>query len=155
MTDSIHDVVQPSIRFPEATAELERFGLKFSRGGPHISRTMMLAELTAVLDAVPVGSDVAEYVDAILNRNVLRKSTDSTRKESLRRLRELYALSEETPVFSVLRKLHAFDTDSLPILALQVAWARDPSFRATTQPVLDAGEGSRVGHRGVVVGLLL
>ncbi len=33
---------------------------------------------------------------------------------------------------------------SLPLLAVQVAWARDPLLRATTPPVMDASEGERV-----------
>ncbi len=100
----------------------------------------MLAELDAVLTAVPVGSVSADYHEAILDRNVLGKKTNSTRKESLRRLRELYALDEEMPIFGLLRKLHAIDAASLPLLAIQVAWARDPLLRATTRPVLDASE---------------
>lgn len=123
---------------------MERLGLKFSAGGPHISRTMMLAELESVLAAVPPTSGPDAYREAIVDRNVLAKKTDSTRKESLRRLRELYALSESTPIFAVLRALHAIDPASLPLLALQVAWARDPMFRATTPPVLDAPEGATV-----------
>lgn len=130
--------------FPVASPELQTFGLKFSSGGAHISRTMMLVELEAVLAVVHVGSVTADYHDAILDRNVLGKKTDSTRKESLRRLRELYALDEERPIFGLLRKLHAIDVQNLPLLALQVAWARDPLFRATTRPVLDASEGARV-----------
>ena len=130
--------------FPVASPALETFGLKFSSGGAHISRTMMLAELEAVLAAVPVGSDAIDYRAAILRRNVLGKITDSTRQKSLRHLRELYALDEATPIFGLLRKLHAIDPASLPLLALQVAWARDPLFRATTQPVMEASEGDKV-----------
>lgn len=130
--------------FPAASPALETFGLKFSSGGAHISRTMMLAELDAVLAAVPVGSGAADYREAILQRNVLGKTTDSTRQKSLRHLRELYALDEARPIFGLLRKLHSIDAASLPLLALQVAWARDPLFRATTQPVMDASERERV-----------
>jgi hypothetical protein len=133
-----------SIAFPAASSELEKFGLKFSDGGPHISRTMMLAELGAVLASVPQGSGATDYRSAILQRNVLGKTTDSTRRESLRRLRELYALDEARAIFGLLRKLAALDTKSLPLLAMQVAWARDPLLRATTPPVTDASEGERV-----------
>jgi hypothetical protein len=133
-----------SLGFPAASPALETFGLKFSSGGPHISRTMMLAELGAVLANVPQGSGAADYHEAILQRNVLGKNTDSTRRESLRRLRELYALDEATPIFGLLRKLQAIDAASLPLLAIQVAWARDPLLRATTPPVLDASAGERV-----------
>jgi hypothetical protein len=105
---------------------------------------MMLAELEAVLAAVPVGSGIDDYHEAILQRNVLGKATDSTRQKSLRHLRELYALDEAKPIFGLLRKLHATDAASLPLLAVQVAWARDPLFRATSQPVMDASNGERV-----------
>ena len=137
--------------FPVATPALESFGIKFSAGGAHISRTMMLAELSAVLAAVPVGSNSADYRAAILRRNVLGKTTGSTRQKSLRHLRELYALDETIPIFGLLRRLQAVDRGaSLPLLALQVAWSRDPLFRATTQPVLDASVGDRVERASLV-----
>lgn len=133
-----------SLGFPSASLALEAFGLKFSSGGPHISRTMMTQELRDVLAGVPRRSGAADYREAILQRNVLGKNTDSTRRESLRRLRELYVLDEATPIFGLLRKLHAIDAASLSLLAIQVAWARDPLLRATTPPIMDASEGERV-----------
>jgi hypothetical protein len=50
---------------------------------------MMLQELRAVLGTVPGDSGAADYREAILQQNVLGKTTDSTPRESLRRLREL------------------------------------------------------------------
>jgi len=47
-------------------------------GDAHISRTMMLQELIAVLATVPPGSGAADYRDAILQQNVLGKTTDAT-----------------------------------------------------------------------------
>ena len=135
---------QVSSSAPFASDALQRFGLKFSAGGAHISRTMMLAELGAVLAAVPIGSGTADYREVILQQNVLGKTTDSTRRKSLRHLRELYALNEAIPIFGILRKLNAVDAASLPLLALLVAWARDPLLRATTEPIMDASEGERV-----------
>jgi hypothetical protein len=105
---------------------------------------MMLAELGAVLANVPQGSRAADYREAILRRNVLVKTTDSTRQKSLRYLRELYALDEAVPIFGLQRKLRAISAASLPLLAVQVAWARDPLLRATTQTIMDASEGARV-----------
>jgi hypothetical protein len=133
-----------SIGFPAASPALQTFGLKFSSGGAHISRTMMLQELEGLLINVPPGSGAGDYREAILQQNVLGKTTDSTRRESLRRLRELYALDEATPIFGLLRKLQAIDAASLPLLAVQVAWARDPLLRATTPPIMEAAEGERV-----------
>ncbi len=104
----------------------------------------MLAEVGAVLANVRQGCGAADYREAIPFRNVLGKTTDSTRQKSLRHLRELYALDETTPIFGLLRKLHAIDASSLPLLAGLVAWTRDPLFRATTQPVVEASEGEQV-----------
>lgn len=130
--------------FPRPSSSLEDFGIKFSHGGAHISRTMMLTELSAVLASVPENSEAEDYYEAIVRQNILGKTTDSTRQKSLRHLRELYALNEGTPIFALLRKLHAIDPGSLPLLAVQVAWARDPLFRATTSPVIEAQVGELV-----------
>ena len=70
--------------FPAGSPGLENFGLKFSGGGAHISRTMMLSELEKVLSAVSFGASAADYREAILERNVLGKTTDTTRQKSLR-----------------------------------------------------------------------
>ena len=77
-----------SVSFPAAAPTLETFGFKFSSGGAHLSRTMMLRELASVFVNVPQGSSTDDYRAAILQKNVLGKTTDSTRRESLRRLRE-------------------------------------------------------------------
>lgn len=133
--------------FPLASSALVQFGFKFTLGGAHISRTLMLKELMSVLDGVPFGTVSSTYREAILERNVLGKATGSTRHKSLRHLRELYGLDESTPIFRALRKLHTFDAASLPLLAVQVAWARDPLLRATTPPVLEASAGELVETR--------
>lgn len=138
-----------SFGLPAPSPELLDFGLKFTGGGTHISRTIMLAELEAVLAAVPPTSPASEYRDAILQRNVLGKTTDSTRQKSLRHLRELYALDEAVPMFKLLRALHALDAASLPLLAMQVAWSRDHLLRSTTPAVLDVPEGDRVESKSL------
>ena len=141
----------PGSDFPLRSSALEAFGLKFSDGGAHISKTMMLAELGDVLAVVPMGSMPEEYREAVLSRNALGKTTDSNRKKTLRHMRELYALDEAVPIFGLLRKLTSTDRgDSLPLLAIQLAWARDPLLRATTAPVLQAAPGDRVERTSLV-----
>ena len=138
------DFRQGSPGGPSAAA-LERFGIKLTPGGAHISRTMMLVELEALLAAVPANSPTSAYREAILERNVLGKATVATRQKSLRHLRELYAVQDSVPIFGLLRELHGIDPASLPLLAFQVAWARDSLLRATTGALFPAAEGSIVG----------
>jgi hypothetical protein len=130
--------------FVLASSSREAFGFKFTEGGAHISRTMMLAELGALLDSVPLGSPAAAYQAAVLEQNVLAKSTVSTRQKTLRHLKELYGLDDSIPAFSVLRTLDAIDPSSRPLLAIQVAWSRDPLLRATTSVIENAHEGESV-----------
>src|SRR5216683_3295559 len=79
------------------------FGFRFGDKGTHTSRTMMLAELTAVLGAVPATGTRQDYVEAVVEGNCLRKPTTSTRRLTLQRLTELYGLDPEIAIFRVLR----------------------------------------------------
>ena len=141
------------IEFPHVSVGLESFGLKSRDGGAHISRTMMLAELEAILHAVPITGTAADYRDAVLTENALGKTTGSTRLKSLRHLRELYALDRDVPIWSALRRLHALDPASLPLIALLVAWSRDPLLRATWPAVGSAHEGQRVESSALAAAL--
>ena len=142
-----------TIAFPPASAALEAFGFKFSDGGAHISRTMMLAELEALLVAVPASGTAADYRDAVLNQKALGKTTASTRDQSLRHLRELYAFDPAVPLFAALRRLAVQDPASLPMVALLVAWSRDPLLRATWPAVGSAPEGQRVESSALAAAL--
>jgi len=84
MTTVVSNSGWATLGFPSATPALEKFGFKFSGGGAHSSRTMMFSELESVLVAVPAGASVSDYRDAIVARNILAKTTESTRQKSLR-----------------------------------------------------------------------
>ena len=126
------------IAIPESAL---RFGFDNGPGGPHASRTMMLSELRLLLAACPSSATYAQYGAAILAQNVLLKRTEATRRESLRRLRELYGLSRSLVLFRALRDLWDEAPAEQPLLALLAALARDPLLRATATPVMAAQPG--------------
>ena len=68
---------------PEQRDALTQVGYKFTAGGSHSSRTLMLTELKAVLDALPMGTDPEGYRSAVVKRNILGKGTESTRQKSI------------------------------------------------------------------------
>lgn len=119
-------------------------GLMINPVGTHGSRTMMLAELRLLLAARPETACRDDYRAAIIEENVLAKDTLATRRDSFRRLRELYALSPETLLFRALRDLWDADTQAQPLLALLCTCARDPLLRATADVILTAPEGATV-----------
>ena len=126
------------------TASLEAFGFRITKGGAHISRTMMLAELELVLRAVPENAPTAAYAAAIVENNALEKDTVSSRKKSLRHLKELYTLSPQNPLFTALRRLYRVSPSNLAQIAVLVALARDPLLRASVEAVIPLSEGASV-----------
>ena len=119
---------------PAATAA--EVGFRFGAKGTHTSRTMMFEELRLVLQATAPEAKRADYAAAIIDGNCLSKPTGSTRRLTNQRLGELYGLDPAIPLFRVLRRLWALDSESRPLLALLGALARDPLLAATCPAVI-------------------
>ena len=119
-------------------------GVRYGDKGTHTSRTMMLAELSELLSALPATSTREDYADAIIEENILGKQTASTRKLTNQRLSELYGLSLTVPLFRVLRRMWDIDPASHPLTALLCALARDPLLRATAPAVLSLAIGGEL-----------
>jgi hypothetical protein len=135
---------QQDFGLSENRHRLETFGLKLTEGGAHISRTMMLKEITRLLASGPTEASIDDYSQSVIEKNVLGKATETTRQKTFRHLRELYALSSSVPIFSIYRELMKFDAQAAPLLSLFIVWARDPLLRATTAAILNATVGARV-----------
>jgi len=119
-------------------------GFRTGDRGTHSSRTIMLDELTALLAAVPRDADRGAYSAAVVEDNCLAKPTISTRRLSIQRLGELYALDRRCPVFRVLRFLWDLDPKSRPLLAMLGALARDPLLRATAARIVELPPGAEL-----------
>ena len=108
----------------------------------HASKTMMLSELSLLLEAVPTDASDGDYRRAVLEDNVLLKKSDSTRKKSLKHLRELYVLDRSDHLFAALRTLFDQNPASLRLLALLMAVTRDGLLRATAPLILESPVGA-------------
>ena len=125
--------------------KLERLGFSYERGGVHTARTMMLAELRALLSFVDVADAArADYLEAIQTANCLGKRSGKTRTLTFRHLADLYALDPSLLVFRALRFFWQRDVDGPPLLAALCAYSRDPLLRATAPFVLGFQEGATV-----------
>ena len=121
------------------TAALEGAGFRFGACGTQSSRSIMLRELSELLDALPKDASRVDYRTTIVEDNVLAKPTRSARLTSAQCLTQLYALDPEVPLFRVLRRLWECERASShgrPLLGLLTALARDPLLRLTAGPVL-------------------
>jgi hypothetical protein len=125
------------------TADASRMlsvGMKLAGGGPHQSKTMMLAELSTVL----AHGTTMDHADAILHQNLLGKPSMRSREAALYRLRQLYGIGQPAPICAVLHRLWHRDPTGRPLLAILCALARDPMLRGGADAVLDAAPGEQV-----------
>jgi hypothetical protein len=121
----------------------EALGVRFAAGGVHLTKTMMLAELTTVLDKVPDG-DPATVRSTVTIDNLLGKPTGTARRLALSRLNTLYGILTPRPIQIVALRLWARNFAGRPLLALLCALAREPLLRRSALPILDALPGASV-----------
>jgi hypothetical protein len=118
-----------------------RLGFRDGEKGVHSSRSLMVADLRTLFDAVPPDGGLSAYRAAVVDENVLGKRSETTRKHTLRKLKALYGLDPSIPVFRVFRRLWEEDSDARPLLALMCAVGRDPLLRSSVDTVLDMALG--------------
>ena len=133
--------------------EAAAWGFRRGERGTHTSRTIMLQELSDVLDAAPLDASRSDYQRAVLDDNCLGKRTAATRKLSFHRLSELYGLDRRLILFRVLRELWGQQEDSRPLLGLMLALARDPLLRASAPAVLSTPFGHELARQPMTNGL--
>lgn len=130
------------------TAELEELrkelGFRLGINGPHAARTMMLEELRVLLENTSPHATRVQYAAAVMDANVLGKSTRKARELTLRHLGTLYGLDNANPIFRALCRLWPLNEAAQPMIALAVALARDPLLRATQEFILGKPIGGAV-----------
>lgn len=122
---------------------LTLLGFRWAPGGVHLSKTMMLAELRAVMDATRAAQP-AEVERAVLVDNVLAKQTGSARRLALEHLNVLYGLTRPLPIQAAALDIWRRSEAGRPLLALLCAFAREPLLRDTATVVLSAPIGAPI-----------
>ena len=124
-------------------------GFKDGAIGTHSSRTIMLDELSALLDSLPLEAGRRDYLAAVIEKNALSKQTGANRKITAQHLTELYALEPSVPLFRVLRQFWQDDVKGRPLLSLLCSLARDPLLRVTAEPVLALTSGEELSRQTI------
>ena len=110
------------------------------------SQAIGVPELEALMAAVPLGSDEAEYQKAVVESNVLGLKTATSREWRFQTLRRLYRLDTASILFRALTDLWPGDPEAHPLLACLCAMARDTVFRATADFIVAIGVGEEVAR---------
>jgi len=124
-------------------------GFKNGAIGTHSSRTIMLEELSTLLDSLPPGAGRPDYLSAVIEKNALGKQTGANRKITAQHLTELYALDPSVPLFRVLRRFWQNDVKGRPLLAMLCSLARDPLLRVTAEPILAMTSGEELSRQKI------
>ena len=122
----------------------QSLGFKFGKNGAHAARSMMLEELRTLLASRSANASKDDYLADIVEFNVLHKSTENARRLTFRHLVDLYGMSPEIPLFYVFRKLWNVSEDAQPLLAFQLAVARDPLLRGSIPVIMELQEGEHL-----------
>lgn len=119
-------------------------GFRFGKLSIHTSRTIMFSELNTLLSHFPQDATKKQYTSAIIDENLLGKSTISNRKLTAERLSDLYSLDSEVCIFRVMLNLWHLDEKARPLLAFYCAIARDTLLRASVEGVLSLKIGDEI-----------
>lgn len=131
----------------------KEYGFKNRLSGVHTSRTMMFEELENLLEVVPPEAAPVDYEEAIIEDNVLYKKTHTTRKTTAQKLKSLYALDPEVPIYNYFRTLWEKMEEGKEMLACLLANARDPVLRLTLPPILDLEIGREFSKKSLLEAL--
>jgi hypothetical protein len=108
------------------------------------SQSIGVSELETVMRAVPQGSQVEAYEQAIVTDNVLGLKTSTAREWRFKTLRRLYRLDRDTVLFRAMSDLWPFDSEAHPLLAGLCAAAHDTVFRSTAAVIRETSVGDEV-----------
>ena len=106
-------------------------GFKIGKSGPHSARSLMLPELTTIMDGFSDQTTIKNIIENIEVFNCLHKATANSRKLTRRHLVDLYGLDGSICLFRVFKQLWENGSEARPVLALQMALCRDPLLRVS------------------------
>ncbi|MFC3034462.1 hypothetical protein ACFOEE_18300 [Pseudoalteromonas fenneropenaei] len=124
--------------------QLITLGFKFGKNGAHAARSMMNEELKLLFSVHGANATKEQYEHAIVDGNILHKPTTNSRKLTYRHLLDLYSLDSSVVIFRQFRGYWALDEKAQDVLALQLAIARDPLLRASSEVILGLDLGERL-----------
>ena len=129
----------------ECSKNLSVYGFKTNGQSTHNARTMMLKELSLLLQTVNnPNATTDEYRREILENNCLGKNSGISRKKSESHLINMYTLDPKLLVFSALRYFWQRDTSGHPLLAFTCVFSRDNLIRRIAPFILKKSEGEKV-----------
>lgn len=111
------------------TNPTDAFGFYHATTGVHMSRSMMLDELTMLVRGTREHASKDALQKAVVEENLLGKPTASSREKSYFHLRRAYGLDINTTLWRILRRFADQEPLALPLMALVLVYSRDLQLR--------------------------
>jgi len=122
------------------------FGFYHATTGVHMSRSMMLDELTVLLKSTRMDASQDALQRAIVEENLLGKPTMSSRKWTYKHLRRAYALDASKVLWRTLRRFAEMEPQALPLMALVLVYSRDLQLRKSFDLITTLKTGEELGR---------
>jgi len=116
-----------------------------NNGSTHLARTMMLSELSELMDIVNnPEAPLKAYHNAVIAENCLGKPTMRSREDTFRHLKALYSLDMKKPFFVALKYFWERDVPGRALLALIAAYSHDAILRQSSSYILALTPGESI-----------
>lgn len=122
----------------------DSFGFYSAITGVHMSRSMMLDELTLLLKGTRGDASREAMRKAVVEENLLGKPTASSREMTFKHLQRAYTLDTTKVLWRVLRRFYEIEGQALPLMALVLVYARDLQLRKSFDLVTSLRAGQEL-----------
>jgi hypothetical protein len=126
---------------------LSKLGFYFGTSGAHAGRSLMLADLDILIRHAPAVSLNEWFSSAILNENLLAKTSFNNRIVANKRMRQLYGLDARICLYRNFRNLYLAEPSSQPAICTLMAMARDGLFRKSVDVILRTQTGLPIASK--------
>ena len=128
------------------TLTKQALNLGFATSGVMSSRSVMLPELSQLLQAAQAGADTDNLQALVVEQDVLHKPSAANRLKTFNFLRGLYGLNPSYALCREFSRLESLSTTELPVLAGTLAFAREPVLRDCADMVMSTEIGKSLGR---------
>jgi len=120
--------------------------LGFSDSGVMSSRSVMLPELSQLLNAAHADADTSAFQSLVVEQDILHKPSRANRVKTFSFLKSLYGLNTNQALYREFSRLAKLSPADFLILAGTLAFAREPVLRNCADMVIGIDVGKSLGR---------
>jgi hypothetical protein len=126
--------------------EIHAINLGFAKSGVLSSRSVMLPELSHLINSATLDMDISALQDLVVSQDILQKPSSSNRLKTFSYLKGLYGLNPNQAIYREFLTLAKISNSDFSVLAGTLAFGREPILRGCVDMVLATEIGNSLGR---------